>query len=105
MNRRERKHMEKQLGLRKKKETREEWMQRISESSARGKETEARMKEVRRVQEQGKKDENEAQEIASIAIDLMINHDVPYVEAQEQAKAKYKERKEKLAKKRNNILI
>ena len=92
MNRRERKHMEKQMGLDKykKKMSRTERFQMMERNIENGKGLQHKMKETRRVQERKKIDETAANRISYIATDLMINHDVPFVEAQEQAKELYK---------------
>jgi hypothetical protein len=93
MNRRERKKMEKEFGITKAKKnmTREQRFETMRDNILQGKKMQEDMKEVRRVQEQGKSDEVASQRISSIATDLMINHDVPYVEAMEQAKELYKQ--------------
>jgi len=92
MNRRERKHMEKQMGLDKYKKslTRAQRFEMISDNIKNGRETEKRMKEVRRLQEQGKTDEVSANRIASISTELMVKG-VPYVDAINQAKEIYKQ--------------
>ena len=96
MNRRERKNMEKQFGMDKLKKnmTREQRFENMRSNIQNGKKLQEEMKETRRVQEQGSADKEASSEIASIATDLMINKDVPYVEAQEQAKEIYKQRVE-----------
>lgn len=96
MNRRERKHMEKQLGITKSRSklSRAEKFEIMRSNILQGKESEKRMKEIRRVQEQGKADENAANRISYIATDLMVNKGIPFVEAYEQAKVIYKEETE-----------
>lgn len=93
MNRRERKHMEKQLGITKHKKnmTRAEKFEMIRQNIAHGKELQEKMKDNRRVQDQKKLDDTSAQRISSIVTDLMINKGVPYVDAVEQAKELYKQ--------------
>lgn len=92
MNRRERKHMEKQLGMHKLKKnmTREQRFENMRRNIEAGNKMQDEMKNVRRLQEQGQQDQDAAARIASIATDLMVNKEVPYVEAQEQAKEIYK---------------
>ena len=92
MNRRERKIMEKRLGLTKHKKnmTREEKFRQMSENIAEGKKMQERMKEVRRLQEQGKQDEVDSARISSIATDLIFNEGMDWVSAQEEAKERYK---------------
>ena len=93
MNRAERNKMEKQYGITKHKKsmTRAERFETMRQNIEQGKDIQEKMKETRRLQEQGKSDEIASARIASIATDLMINHDVPYVEAQEKAKELYKQ--------------
>jgi hypothetical protein len=93
MNRRERKHMEKQFGLTKLKKnmTREQRFEKMRENIEHGNELQRQMKETVRVQSQKKLDEGSAARISSIATDLMINKAVPYVDAVEQAKELYKQ--------------
>ena len=91
MNRRERKHMEKQMGLAKYKKslTRAQKFAMMSDNIKAGKETQERMKETRRLQENVKVDEVAASRISSITTSLIVKG-VPYVEAIEQAKELYK---------------
>ena len=91
MNRRERKHMEKQLGMNKlkKRMTNAQRFENMRQNIENGKKIQEEMKEVRRRQEQGNQDQEASQRIASIATDLMVNKDVPYVEAQEKAREIY----------------
>lgn len=93
MNRRERKHMEKQLGMNKHKKnmTREERFENMRQNIESGRKIQEEMKEVRRRQEQGNIDKEASQRISSIATDLMVNQGIPYVEAQEKAKEIYQE--------------
>lgn len=91
MNRRERKRMEKQFGISKykKKMSRAQRFENMRENILHGKELEAKMQEVRRVQEQKKSDDNSANRIASIATDLIVNKEMDYVTAMEEAKKIY----------------
>ena len=93
MNRRERKHMEKRLGLHKHKQnmTRQERFRQMSENIAEGKNMQERMKEVRRLQEQGAKDQEDSARVSSIATDLIVNQGMDWVSAQEKAKEIYQE--------------
>jgi hypothetical protein len=92
MNRKQRKQMEKQLGITKMKKnmTNKERFAAMSDNIKSGNEMQVQMKETRRVQEQGKQDQVIAARISSIATDLMINHDMDYVSAQNEAKEQYK---------------
>lgn len=84
--------MEKQLGITKMKKnmTNKERFAAMSENIKSGNEMQVQMKETRRVQEQGKSDQVASSRISSIATDLMINHDMDYVSAQNEAKEQYK---------------
>jgi hypothetical protein len=84
--------MAKDFGLMKAKKnmTMAERFEIMGQNIMEGKKMEEKMKEVRRVQDQGAIDKNASHRIASIATDLMINKGVGYVEAQEQAKEIYK---------------
>jgi hypothetical protein len=84
--------MEKQLGITKMKKnmTNKERFAAMSENIKSGNEMQVQMKETRRVQEQGKSDQVASARISSIATDLMINHDMDYVSAQNEAKEQYK---------------
>ena len=91
MNRRERKHMEKQMGLAKYKKSlsRTQRFEMMADNIQSGKKMQTQMKEVRRLQEQDKLDEKSANRIASISTELMVKG-VPYVDAINQAKEIYK---------------
>ena len=93
MNRGERKNMEKQLSIRKKKETRKEWMTRVSNNIEYGKTLEANMREIRKRQENERADQEANKAIAYIATDLMVNKGMDYVAAAEEAKRQYEESK------------
>jgi len=84
--------MEKQLGITKHKKnmTREQRFEAMRENIKHGKGLQENMKEVRRLQDQGKADENANNRISSIATDLMVNKGMGWVEAQEEAKEVYK---------------
>jgi len=99
MNRAERKKMEKQFGITKHKKsmTRAKRFEAMRQNIEQGKDLQEKMKETRRLQEQGKADETASARIAFIATDLMINHNVPYVEAQEKAKELYKQEVESVS--------
>ena len=98
MNRAERKKMEKSLGIAKHKKSmsRSERFETMRGNIEHGKKLQEEMKEVRRLQNSGKIDEIASARIASIATDLMINHDVSYTEAQEKAKELYKQEVESI---------
>jgi len=91
MNRRERKSMEKKLGIDKYKKSmpRAQRFENIRQNILEGKKMQEKMKEVVRLQENQKKDEADSQKIASIATDLMFNKGMDYVSAQEEAKKIY----------------
>ncbi len=93
MNRKERKSMEKQLGIAKHKKnmTRDQRFEIMRENIIHGNELQRQMKETVRVQSQKKVDEDSAARISFITTDLMINKGVPYAEAIEQAKELYKQ--------------
>ena len=92
MNRRQRKQMEKQLGITKLKQkmTNKERFEAIRENIIAGKQMEAEMRETRRRQEENQQDKNASSRISSIATDLMINKGMDYVAAQAEAKEQYK---------------
>ena len=92
MNRRDRRLMEKKLGLIKHKNSLplNKRMEGIRENIISGKEKEAEMREVRRLQEEGKQVEVDNNRIASIATELMVGSDMSYIDALEEAKEVYK---------------
>jgi len=92
MNRRERRHMEKKLGLIKYKNSLplHKRMEGVRENIATGKQLQAEMKEIRRLQEEGKTQEVDNSRIASIATELMVGKDMSYIDALEEAKEVYK---------------
>lgn len=91
MNRRERKRIEKNLGLHKKKLTRQEWFNKVHENMLAGKEKQEQMKETVRLQLGAKKDEVDNNKIASKATELMLSENLSYIEALEKAKELFKE--------------
>jgi len=93
MNRRERKAMEKRLGLDKYKKglPRAERFEMTRQNILEGKKLESQMKEVRRVQENQTNDNAASARIASIATDLIVNKGMSWVEAQDKAKEIYKQ--------------
>jgi hypothetical protein len=92
MNRQQRKHMEKQLGLHKmkKKMTREQRFEAMRQNIEEGNQRQEEMKEVRRLQEEGRQEAIDSARISSIATDLMVNKGMSWVESQEKAKEVYK---------------
>jgi len=91
MNRRDRKSLEKRLGISKhlKKLSRTEKFERMRNNILEGKKKEEEMKEVVRLQLAGKKDEVDNNKIASMATDLMIRDGLSYIDALEKAKESY----------------
>jgi len=91
MNRRERRNLEKRLGLQKhaKTLTREEKFERMRQNIIEGKKKEAEMKEMLRVKENGEQDKIDNNKIASMATDLMIKDGMSYIDALEKAKELY----------------
>jgi len=91
MNRRERRNLEKRLGLQKhmKTLTREEKFERIRQNIIEGKKKEEEMKETVRVMQGGDKDKVDNNKIASMATDLMIKEGMSYIDALEKAKELY----------------
>ena len=88
MNRRDRRNMEKKLGLIKHKNSLplHKRIEGIRENIIAGKEKQAEMKETRRLQEEGKVEEVDNTRIASIATELMVSKDMSYIDALEEAK-------------------
>jgi len=93
MNRRERKAMEKRLGLDKYKRglPRAQRFEMMSQNIIEGRKMEDQMREVRRLQENQKSDSVASSRIASIATDLIINKGMDWVKAQEEAVKIYKQ--------------
>jgi hypothetical protein len=94
MNRRERKQLEKRLGLNKFKKTltRQQRFDRMRENIIEGRKKEEEMKEVVRLQKEGKTTEVDNNQVASIATELMINEGLSYIDALEKAKQVYQEK-------------
>lgn len=88
MNRRQRKQMEKSLGLTKLKSkmTRKEKFEMIHQNVQEGKRKQEEMKENVRVQKDGNKDEVDNNKISSRATELMISEGLSYIDALEKAK-------------------
>lgn len=91
MNRRERKQLEKRLGLNKFKKTltRQQRFDRMRENILEGSKKEAEMKEVRRLQEEGAQIQIDNNQIASLATELMLSENLSYIDALEKAKEVY----------------
>jgi uncharacterized membrane protein (DUF106 family) len=96
MNRRERKQLEKRLGLTKhlKTLTRQQRFDRMRENIIEGNKKEKAMKEVRRLQEEGAQIEVDNNQIASLATELMLSENLSYIDALEKAKQVYSEKAE-----------
>jgi hypothetical protein len=101
MNRRERKAMEKRLGLDKYKKSlpRAERFEMNRQNIIAGRKMEEEMKEIRRVQENGAEDKKASERISSIATDLMFNKKMDWVSAQAEALEVYKREVESLSNK------
>jgi len=95
MNRKERKQLEKRLGLNKFKKTltRQQRFDRMRENIIEGRKKEEEMKEVVRLQKEGKVNEVDNNQIASLATDIMINEGMSYIDALEKAKQTYQKEK------------
>ena len=98
MDRKERRRIEKRLGITKHKKTLSlsERMESVSQNIELGKQKQIEMLEVRRQQEGNKSNEIDNNRIASIATELMIGKDMSYIDALEKAKEVYKEEVETL---------
>jgi hypothetical protein len=88
MNRRERRALEKKLGITKhrKSMTFDKRIESIRQNIIEGKKKQDGMKENQRVQENKDKDQAESNQIASLATELMIKNGISYIEALEEAK-------------------
>jgi hypothetical protein len=97
MNRRERKALEKRLGLHKHKKnmTRQARFENMRENILEGKKKQEEMREVRRLQEEGQEVEIQSSNIATLATDLMVKEDLSYIDALEKAKEILAEKEEK----------
>lgn len=93
MNNREKRQMEKKLGLLKVKSKLrlEHWIEEVQQNIQSGKRKQEEMKEIRRMQENKAEEKAQSEQIASIATDLMFNKKMPFAQAQEEAKRLYKE--------------
>lgn len=87
--------MEKNLGITKHRKIMSfsKKMESIRQNIIEGKKKEKEMREVRRLQEQGKEDEINNNRIASIATGLMISKSLSYIDALEEAKKVYEKEK------------
>jgi len=92
MNRRDKRRMEKKLGITKHRNSLplNRRMEMVRENIIAGKEKQLEMQEVRRLQEEGVKEEVNNSRLASIATELMISKDLSYIDALEEAKEVYK---------------
>jgi len=97
MNRKEKRLTEKKLGILKYKNSlsKNKYFDKIRDNILSGKNKEAEMKEVRRLQEEGKQEQIIKNNIASIATSLMISDGLSYNDALIQAEKVYYERLEK----------
>ena len=88
MNNREKRQLEKRMGLHKyyKTLTREQKFEMIRQNIAAGKKKQEEMREIVRLQKGDKKDEIDSNKVASIATELMIKEGLSYIEALEKAK-------------------
>jgi hypothetical protein len=99
MNRRERKAMEKKLGLDKYKKglSRAARFDMMSQNIEEGRKRQSQMADARKVQDTKTADEASSARISSIATDLMINKGMDWVSAQDKAVELYKEEIESLS--------
>jgi len=91
MNRRERKHMEKELGLNKfyKKMTREQRFQKMVENIENGKRMEADMKTQRETSIQEQMDQKRSDVIANLAEEIARRKKIPLIDAMLEAQEEY----------------
>lgn len=91
MNRRERKIMEKQLGLDKYKKTmpRFERFEMIRQNIIEGRKKEDQLKEERRIKDNAKEEELLNKKISDRALELMMKDSMDYYSANEKAKKEY----------------
>ena len=91
MNRRERKHMEKELGLNKfyKKMTNKQRFQKMSENIENGKRMEADMKQKREVSIQEQMDQKKSDVVASRAEAIAERKKIPLIDAMLEAQEEY----------------
>lgn len=88
MNRKERKQMEKKLGIAKYKQslTRAQRFELMAQNIAEGKKKQERLKEEMRIQSNAQKDAIVNKKISDRALELMLNDGLDYYSAQEKAK-------------------
>lgn len=88
MNHKERRRVERNLGILKHKNslTRVERFERMRQNILEGKQKEKKMREIRRLQEEGQKDEKSNNDLATLATELMVKEDLSYIDALEKAK-------------------
>jgi hypothetical protein len=88
MNRRERRSIEKRLGIteHRKSMTFNKRIESIRQNIIEGKNKQNGMKENQRVQENKENDQAESNQIASLATELMVKNGLSYIEALEEAK-------------------
>jgi len=91
MVRRERRSLEKKLGISKHTKTlsRKEKFERIRQNIIEGNNKQKEMKEVVRLQYQGNQDQIDNSKIASLTTELMIKENLDYIDALEKAKEQY----------------
>jgi len=91
MNRRERRNMQKQLGLNKfyKTQTNEQWRERIRGNIENGKRMEADMKEHVRIMQNMSEEEKESAIIANRAQHIAQRKQIPLIDAMVEAKEEY----------------
>ncbi|MFW6311043.1 MAG: hypothetical protein ACOC1K_02285 [Nanoarchaeota archaeon] len=92
MNRRERRQIEKRMGIisSRKKLSRMDKFAMMRENIESGKKIEEEMKETRRIQDNDKKDKIHSQNVSSKATELMIKEGLSYIDALEKAKEQVK---------------
>ncbi len=88
MNRRERRRVEKQLGIQKHKKrfTGKKGFELLRQNIENGNKKQEEMKETRRLQENQEKERKQSVDVASKATELMIKEGLSYIEAIEKAK-------------------
>ena len=91
MNRRERKQMEKNLGLKKHyaKMTREQRFEKMRDNQENGRRLEAEMKQKVAISLQSQEDEKESNSIANLAEGIAKAKQIPFIDAMEEAKVEY----------------
>ena len=91
MNRRERRNMQKQLGLHKfyKNQTEEQRRERIRENIQNGNRLQEEMKERVRVMQNMTAEERESQAIATLAENIARKKEIPLIDAMVEAKVEY----------------